>query len=249
REACPTLATGTMTFRGREVQVWAGARSATPAPVVVYWHATGSRPREAVTGLGQAAIDEITSRGGVVFAPNAYDGHGGEDGTRTTGNNVWYVGDLATADEALACAIQQRNIDARRIHSLGFSAGGLQAAYMAYARSSYVASVVTYSGGTTGFGTPALQDATNPPAVMGVHGAEGSDVVGIDFARASAAFENDIKAKGGFAIDCDSGGGHRIPSGIAASSWQFLKDHPYKVAPRPYASGIPSSFPTYCTIR
>ncbi|KYF80559.1 hypothetical protein BE18_27425 [Sorangium cellulosum] len=237
-----------MTFLGREVRVWAGARSATPAPVVIYWHATGSRPQEAVTGLGQAAIDEITSRGGVVFAPNAYDGHGGEDGTRTTGNNVWYVGDLNTADEALACAIQQRNIDTRRVHALGFSAGGLQTAYMAYARSNYVASVVTYSGGTTGLGAPPLQDPSNPPAVMAVHGAQGSDVVVIDFARASAAFESDIKAKGGFAIDCDSGGGHRIPSGIAASSWQFLKDHPYKMRPEPYASGVPSSFPAYCKI-
>lgn len=237
-----------MTFLGREVRVWAGARSATPAPVVIYWHATSSRPQEALAGLGQAAINEITSRGGVVFAPNAYDGHGGEDGTRTTGNNVWYVGDLNIADEALACAIQQRNVDTRRIHSLGFSAGGLQAAYMAYARSNYVASVVTYSGGNTSLGVPPLQDPSNPPAVMAVHGAKGSDVVIIDFAQASAAFENDIKAKGGFAIDCDTGGGHSIPSGIATSSWQFLKDHPYKVRPEPYASGVPASFPTYCKI-
>ncbi|WP_437540139.1 hypothetical protein WME79_11830 [Sorangium sp. So ce726] len=239
-----------MTFLGREVRVWAGARSATPAPVVIYWHATSSKPIEALSGLGQAAIDEITSRGGVVFAPNAYDGQGGKDGTPTTCNNVWYVGDLNTADEALACAIQQLNIDTRRIHALGFSAGGFQTAHMAYARSSYVASVVTYSGGTTAYyGTPPLQDTTNPPAVMGVHGAEGSDVSVIDLAQATAAFENDIKAKGSFVIDCDSGGGHTIPSGIAPSGWQFLKDHPYKVTPRPYASSIPSSFPAYCKIR
>ncbi|WP_438014222.1 hypothetical protein WMF18_25280 [Sorangium sp. So ce315] len=70
----------------------------------------------------------------------------------------------------------------------------------------------------------------------------------IDFARASAALANDLKAKGGFAIGCDSDGGHRIPSGIAASSWQFFKDHPYKDSPRPDASGIPSSFPSYCKI-
>ncbi|WP_437674136.1 cellulose binding domain-containing protein [Sorangium sp. So ce131] len=248
REACPTIATGTMSFLGREVRVWAGARSATPAPVVIYWHATSSSPQEALAGLGQAAINEITSRGGVVFAPNAYDGQGGKDGTRTTLNDVWYMGDFNTADEAIACAIQQRNIDTSRIHALGFSAGGVQSAWMAYARSSYVASVVSYSGGKTSYGWPGLQDASNPPAVMAVHGAAGSDVVVIDLAKTSADLERDIKAKGGFAIDCNSGGGHNIPSGIAASSWQFLKDHPYKVRPEPYAAGIPSSFPDYCAI-
>lgn len=32
------------------------------------------------------------------------------------------------------------------------------------------------------------------------------------------------------------------------SSWQSFKNHPYKVSPRPYASGMPSSFPSYCKI-
>ena len=48
--------------------------------------------------------------------------------------------------------------------------------------------------------------------------------------------EADIKRKGGFAMDCNHGGGHTIPTAIVPSVWRFLKDHPYKVNPKPYAA-------------
>ena len=119
---------------------------------------------------------------------------------------------------------------------------------MSYARSGYVAAVVPYSGGLSGAGTPARQDPTNVPAAMAVHGAPGSDVVIIDFAQASARYETDVKAKGGFAMDCNHGGGHMIPTGIAPSTWTFMKAHPFRVNPFPFAGGIPAGFPSYCTL-
>jgi hypothetical protein len=111
-----------------------------------------------------------------------------------------------------------------------------------------MASVVPYSGGSSGMGSGTVPDPSNIPAAMVVHGAPGSDTFIMDFAKASATYEADIKSRGGFAIDCNHGGGHQIPSGIASSVWQFMKDHPYKVSPEPYAGGIPASFPSYCKL-
>jgi hypothetical protein len=249
KDTCPTLANGNMTFRGRQVMIWVGTKQATPAPIIAYWHGTGSSPMEVTVGLGQATISAITGMGGLVVAPSASDGMGGKDGSGTTGNYVWYVGDFNTIDEVVACAVQQLNIDTRHIHAAGMSAGGLQTAAMAYARSSYMAGVVPYSGGRITGLHPMMQDPSNVPAVMAVHGKMGSDVVGIDFATASATLTADIKSKGGFALTCDHGGGHTIPANIGPSAWQFMKDHPYRTkAPFPYAGGIPAALPAYCKI-
>jgi hypothetical protein len=234
---CEPFKTGDMMFGGQMVKIWAGAPA--HGPLVLYWYATGSSVAEVTRGLGQAAIDEITAQGGVVAAMYKTTALGS-----TTNNNVWYTGDFDITDEVVACAVAVQHIDTARIHAIGFSAGGLQSGYMAYARSNYVASVVTYSGGSF---TTMLQDPNNVPAVMCQHGDPGADVVIIDFATFSANLETDVKMRGGFAIDCHHPGGHLIPSADVASSWQFMKDHPYKVSPEPYAGGIPSSFPTYCT--
>jgi poly(3-hydroxybutyrate) depolymerase len=244
KEACPEIKTGNMTFLGSPVTIWAGTPTASQqGPVVIYWYATGSSPQEAVRGLGQAAITEIMNQGGVVAAPGATN----QKGTNT-GNGVWYTGDFETTDEVIACAIAQLHIDTRRIHAAGFSAGGLQTTRMSYDRSGYLASVVPYSGGITGVGAAAAQDPSNVPAAMVVHGAPGSDVVILDFAQASASYEADIKKRGGFSIDCNHGGGHMIPAGIAPSTWTFMKDHPFRGSPEPYAAEIPASFPAYCKL-
>jgi hypothetical protein len=93
-----------------------------------------------------------------------------------------------------------------------------------------------------------LQDPTNVPSVMAVHGAEGVDVVGIDFAVASAAWEADIASKHGFSMDCNTGGGHVSgPPQILPGVWQFMVDHPFKVSPQPYPP-IPAVYPSYCAI-
>jgi poly(3-hydroxybutyrate) depolymerase len=239
-----------MTFLGQSVTVWAGTPSpSSRGPVVIYWHGTGGVPQEAVAGLGQAAIDEITAEGGIVAAQAQTTGVG-----TNTGNNVWFTGDFAVADEIVACAIEQLHIDTRRIYASGFSAGGLQTVWMAYERSGYVAAVVPYSGGLTGLAgivfTPIQkpQEPSNVPAAMAVHGRVGADVVILDFAVQSLAYLDDVKAKGGFGIECDHGGGHIIPGDVPAYAWQFLKAHPFKTKPSPYAADLPGSFPSYCKI-
>jgi hypothetical protein len=242
-QPCPAMKTGNVTFSGQQWQLWAGTPTAAQhGALLLYWHGTGSTSAEPTYTIGQAQIDAITAEGGLVASASTTTATG-----TNTGNGVWYTGDFDMADQVVACAIDQLHVDPRRIHSSGASAGGLEAVWMAYARSGYIASIAPLSGGITR--APALQDPNNVPSAMVIHGAMGKDVVVIDFAQASAAYEADIKAKGGFSIDCNTGGGHVSgPPQISPSIWQFLKAHPYKVSPEPYAGGLPAGFPSYCKI-
>jgi poly(3-hydroxybutyrate) depolymerase len=241
-DPCSTLATGTQQFKGLDVQLWVGERREdVKGPVLFYWHGTGSVSAEAGAFM-QSQIEEIVSEGGIVASFTTSLGTG-----TYTGPFVWYQDDFLMADQILACAIEQLNIDTRRIYAAGCSAGGLQTTVMAYVRSGYLAAVMPNSGGT--FTPPELQDPEHVPAVITTHGAPGQDRVVIEFAETSANLVRDIAAKGGFAVNCNHGLGHcRAPAEVIAAQWQFLKDHPYGTKPSPYENGLPSTFPSYCSI-
>jgi dienelactone hydrolase len=250
---CPTIPnTGTgssvLTYAGHSITVWAGAVPATPGPLVIYWYATAGSPAQAVQALGgQAGINKITGLGGVVVAPNSTTTSG-----NTTGNGVWYTGDVAQVDEVVACAVQQHRVDPRHIHVLGYSAGALQTVYMWFARSGYVASVLSYSGGDVTIDKTTMQDPSNVPPAVVAHGAMGMDTFGpVDFYNASHTWETDIKNDNGFDIDCNDGSTHGDETtrfSIAPEGIQFFLDHPFKANPDPYANGLPSGWPSYCTI-
>ncbi len=232
-----------------QAQVWAGSGAPQGGPLILYWHGTGSSPGLEVP----IAFDTnaVTSGGGAVvgFISGSRTGMT----TATTGNDVWFQSDAAFADEVVACAIQELHIDPRRIHTAGYSAGALQTVYMWYARSGYIASVISYSGGTDTLNQTQMQDPSNIPPAIVAHGAQGQDVFNpIDFAVQSAAWEGIITQAGGFSTDCNDGGNHlaffttRAPN-LEPVSLQFFLDHPFKVSPEPYTS-LPSGFPTYCKI-
>lgn len=245
KEACPQMAGldgEDLTFLGGTVTVWSGPAGSV-GPMVFYWHATNATSQEAVAGLGPGSA-EVVKLGGVIASFKSSNGSG-----TNTGDRTWYTGDFNTADEILACAVQQQLVDTRRIHSAGYSPGSCQTAAMVYARA-YLASVLCYSGGAMTLG--ALPDPNNHPAMIGAHGAIGSDVYGIDIATNTIILENDLKNKGSFVIDCDDGGDHLQSgparmAGVAAPAWQFLKDHPYQVSPEPYKA-LPGAFPSYCKL-
>jgi hypothetical protein len=214
----------------------------------MFWYETGGSANDVTWQFGTTEISEINAAGGIV-ASFAHSTGTGTD----TGDGVWFTGDFTTADQVVACAIQQNKIDPKRIYALGASAGALQTTWMSYARSGYLAAVATISGGLTGSGgfylTPtALQDPSNIPAALVNHGAPGMDVVVIDFAVASAAWEANIQMQGGFSVDCNTGGGHvsGTPQ-IDPAIWTFFQDHPFKVKDD-YTSGLPSDFPSDCQI-
>ena len=243
---CPMLTTGFVTIQGISVQVWAGTKQAEKkAPMVVYWHVTGGTSAEAVGGIGmpQAVADEITGAGGVIVSPQNTTGMG-----NNTGNDVWYTGDFPIADQLVACAFQQYNLDDHRIYTMGGSAGALQAGIMVFQRSNYIAASLPNSGGYT-IGGDTFQNPMHIPSVMTMHGAQGVDVVIVDFSQQSLYLDGLVATAGGFAVDCDHGGGHvGAPDNLKTAGWQFLKDHPFGVSPEPYANGLPSTFPSYCKI-
>jgi poly(3-hydroxybutyrate) depolymerase len=248
---CPTFQTGanTLTVNGfaMNVTAWVGARPAAGAPrgsLIIYWHGTVETGQTATYGLGQPAIDEVVRLGGMVAAPENTSMTG-----QNTGNGVWYTGDFDFADQIVACAVQQLDIDTRHIHTGGYSAGGLQTVYMWYQRSGYLASAVSYSGGMNSPVAPAMQDPSNKAPVIVAHGAMGSDVLILDFAQASAQWETLIKQAGGFYVDCNDGGAHfnnymRLTD-LAPGVWEFFKAHPFKGTP---ISTLPAVFPKYCAL-
>ncbi len=243
------LTTGFVTITSHntavQVQVWAGTKASTPAPMLVYWHVTGGTSSEAVGGIGlpTAVAQEITDAGGLIVSPQNSTGAGND-----TGNSVWFTGDFDVADQLVACAFQQYNLDPRRIYTAGGSAGALQAGTMVYERSNYLAAALPNSGGYA-TGGRRFQNPNHITPVMTVHGAPGLDVVIVDFSQQSLFLAGDVAAHGGFAIDCNHGGGHvGALDDVKMAGWQFFKDHPFGVWPEPYAMGLPASFPTYCKI-
>ena len=172
--------------------------------------------------------------------------------TNTTGNDVWYQSDVAFADQVVACAIQQVHVDPRHIHAAGYSAGALQSVYMWFARSGYVASVISYSGGDVTIDEAPFQDPAHAGAAIVAHGGAGRGRLRDHRLRdaTSAAWETQIKQAGALAIDCNDGQAHvyltRL-SNLAPVSLKFFQDHPFGVKPEPYTT-LSAGFPSYCKI-
>jgi predicted esterase len=248
---CPDIVDGEVSFHPsgldspRDVRIWVDLDAAEQAdgPVVFYWHGTGGSPQEALTGIGELGIQEILDLGGIVIAPT-HD--------PMAGIFPWWLvlsetqDDLLLADEVLACAKEQIGVDASRIYTLGFSAGGLNTAHMSIRRSSYIAAAAPYSGGLIFGAMPAFQDPDNKFAAMIFHGGPG-DVVVVGFEQASKDYAAYLDGNDDFNFLCNHGGGHSIPD-AQDSVMQFFFDHPFGVGASPYAQGLPGGFPDYCAL-
>jgi predicted esterase len=247
--ACPELATGKNTFTpagiaARDVLVWFSDASATAdGPLVFFWHGAGGSPDEATYAIGAAAMTAIQDAGGMVVAPYHDPG---------AGELNWYLAlggvredDLQVADEVLACAIEKKGVDLRRVHSIGFSAGAMHTTQFAARRSGYVASVVTYSGAQ--IGVPPVQDPENKYPAMLFHGGSTDQVV-IKFEDAAHSYQDWLTSEGHFSFLCGHGKGHTVPLDGRESAWTFLSAHPFGASPEPYAKGLPAGFPTYCAL-
>ncbi|MGH7297462.1 MAG: hypothetical protein ACRELB_21175 [Polyangiaceae bacterium] len=228
-----------------QAQTWMGTKGG--GPLILYWHATGSSATFEVPAAFDTAA--VTAAGGMIVGFEATTRTGTP--TATTGNDVWYQSDVAFADQVAACAVQQGHVDPRHIHVAGYSAGALQSVYMWFARSGYVASVISYSGGNVTIDEAAFQDAAHAGAAIVAHGGSGTDVYGnTDFAATSASWEAQIKQAGALGGDCNDGQAHvyapRLQN-LAPVSLKFFEDHPFGVSPEPYGT-LPSGFPSYCKI-
>ena len=239
---CPAFQNGTVTFNPaagpRTVRLYLDPTALSKhGALVLYWYSTYGSPAQATQALG-ASLQTIVSRGGVIAAPV-------DNGT---GQFPWLdnvAGHMLLADEIVGCAATA-GIDTAHIHALGFSAGALMTTQLAFGRSSYVASVATYSGGITGTGAPAYQDPTNHFAALILTGGTSDNVYNTDFHQASLQLQTKLKADGHSALYCDHGGGHSIPAAYTAAVGQFFLDHPFGTNPSPYVGALPGALSS-CT--
>jgi predicted esterase len=240
---CPQWGNTTITYGGLAgIQIAAGAKPAGPsAPMLIYWHGTGSTSGEYALLAAQIA-NGVVAAGGVIVSFQGTTG-----GDLNSGTSIFGAGDLKLIDNLVACAVKDHNVDPRKIYTNGCSAGGLMAMATAALRSSYIAAAASNSGGFPVL-VPAFQNGHTAP-IMTVHGAMGADVVIIDFAQASALADMTFKAKGGFVIDCNTGGGHCGGGGLAGDVWTFFQAHPFGVSPEPWTAGLPPGFSTQCKIQ
>lgn len=233
----------------RQVRMWAREPMATQdGPVIFYWHGTGSDPNEAIWGIGESNIDAFANQGGIVIAPFNDPATGTFPWWLTTTNNE---DDILLMDEVIACAQQEVGIDSRRIHSMGFSAGGMMSTQLSWRRAVYLASVVSYSGGYFGGVPPADTDPDNLFSAMIIHGGTSDTYGSTGFVNSSEYFAELLQGAGRFAVLCDHGNGHTVPSGNdqIGAMLQFLEDHPWGTSPSPYTNGLPGSWPNgYCSI-
>ncbi len=216
-------------------------------PLIFYWHGTGGDSNESTYGLGSAAINQVRNAGGIIASPFA-DPASGTYPWQPVGGNVDH--DNVLADEILACAIEQVGIDTHRIHSAGFSAGGIHTVTMGARRSAYLASVVSFSGGLFGAVLPTETDADNLFAAMIIHGGTADVFQGqVSFQGPSEYYAELLQQGGRTAILCDHGAGHSVPAAIHAPVLQFFSDHPWGTSPSPYENGFPAAFSAgYCQI-
>lgn len=247
---CPTIAPGDVTFAPagvppRKVKLAFDPAKAGHGELIFYWYATGSGTLESGYSLG-ATLNAITAAGGIVATPYA---------DSTAGQFEWFIvngsakqDDFLVADEVVACLAQAHLIDTNQIHSMGMSAGALQTTALSFLRASYIASVVTYSGGVPPGFAPANQDPENKFAALIFDGGASDDVFSVDFQAASQAYEAMLKAAGHFAAICDHGMGHAIPLDAAPSVAAFFAANPWGAWPSPYEDGLPASFPSYCSL-
>jgi poly(3-hydroxybutyrate) depolymerase len=210
--------------------------------MVFYWHGTGSNAGE-YNSLAVAIRDGVVQEGGVLVS---FTGMGSGGDITRSGTAIFDVSYYDAADQFLACAVRDRNVDPHRVFSTGCSAGGLMATSMAVDRSGYIAAAAPNSGGMISLDLPWQNSHT--PALMTVHGA--NDMVIVNFVTTSSDADKVFKTHGAsMVIDCNTGGGHCGGAGLSGDAWKFFQAHPFGVTPEPWAGGLPAGFSSQCTIQ
>ncbi len=185
------------------------------APVIFLWHWLGASNDAMIGWMG---TDLLTSAGYIVVLPQSQALASSEWDIYDSGvGNL----DLVMFDELVSELERQYAIDSTRIHSMGYSAGGLFATWLTQWRGDVVDASAVFSGGVLGqYHTP----ATTLPVLVAWGGA--SDVYGpTNFQAASIAFADGLFADGHEVSLCDHGGGHDLPDDAQETILAFFDDH------------------------
>lgn len=146
-------------------------------------------------------------------------------------------------DDMLSCVSQQFKVNKECVSTVGVSAGALFTAQLAQARSQYLSSFLSLSGGTD---EPAgivakvgswKSTAHKLPALVLWGGPQDSCVL-LNFEKASKALENHLKKDGHFFIECIHNCQHAEPpitpnagKSKYESLWDFFLRHPFWLKP------------------
>jgi hypothetical protein len=96
-----------------------------------------------------------------------------------------------------------------------------------------------------------IADYVVPPRKMPIlvsWGGEMDQAVGQDFNVFARNLIRDLELGGHFYVPCNHGAEHVWYREFTPWVLRFLLDHPYDVAPEPYAEMLPDAFPDYCSI-
>jgi predicted esterase len=279
--ACPTLAPGvnaiTSNGEARSFILVTPTTALAPGetlPVLFLWHWIGGSANSFLErGDIQAAADEQHfiavipfDKGANVFG-TSFDTRWPFDITQS-GDRM--NEEFEFFDDMLSCVTAQQPVNSSCVATIGVSAGALFTDQLAQARSQYLASFVSLSGGVgatiikpwTGAARklPALVlwGGDGPPAQDGVKDILGCAGIGMDFSVASRDLEEGLVADGHFMIECRHNCGHVEPplevqmgSTKYGSMWSFVLDHPYwlPAGTSPYQTdGLVDTMPSWCAI-
>jgi predicted esterase len=253
----------------RSVDMWFNPTRTQPGPLVFCWHPTGGDGLGCLQSLvgGSGLVPEEIPDGAIIVAPSADPANlvANPDGSL---RYPWWIvnatpspsplDDFRLADVIAGCLATSgvADFDAGRVHSVGFSAGGIQTTYMSYLRSNYLASAVSMSGGLVSTAVPQSQDPENLVPALLTHGltpsspsefpqdpddvaaweafSERYDCAGtFCFEVAQWRYRNDLRARGAFTLTCNTHLGHAAAELV--NPWVFLSAHPF--GERPWIGG------------
>lgn len=183
-----------------------------------------------------------------------------------------HTADLQLFDDVLACASQQFKVNSKKVYTAGFSAGALWSTYLTMHRSEYLAAALLLSGGNM---DKILDLATIPfigskskvrvidtryvkpshpvPVMLTAGGAQDvvsmANFVKFEFQKATDLFRQNLLKDKHFVIQCNHNQGHTVPQDLFPPAIDFLFKHEFTKKSSPLATGLPSSFPSYCSIK
>lgn len=267
---CPTLQPGTNTLssggaaRQFILAVPADHQPGQRLPVAFLWHWLGGKGSDFLSiGSLQAVADKLhfiavipEKKGDVAFTWPA----------TVLDSEARFQEELTFFDDMLSCVAAQMDVDLRCVSSVGVSAGALWTDQLAWARSQYLSSVLSLSGGVGNI-THAWGDEPHKLPALVVWGGDGdrfsiTAAFAADFQVLSRGFEDHLTAGGNFVTECVHNCGHGVPplagppgsnpiEGMVEGLVQFAVDHPYWLGPgeSPWkANGLPPGMPDFCAI-
>ncbi|MCR9164730.1 MAG: alpha/beta hydrolase [Nannocystaceae bacterium] len=258
---CPAFVPGVNTFassgEAREVIVVAPSdlQPDEQLPVAMLWHWLGGSAEDFIeVAEVQSAVDQFrflalvaVDKGDLLFRwPFT-----------TVDSDARVQEEFVYFDDLLACAAESYPIDNTCVTSVGVSAGALFTSQLGWARSEYLASIVSLSGGTGGL-VREWGGAEHILPAMVLWGGPEDFCIAVDFAETSANLEAELEADGHAVIECEHNCGHAAPPFETpdpeltpfAGMWRFFLDHPYWLGPgeSPWQTDQPTFSPQWCSV-